>query len=225
MVPRPRSTGDMKMKFDQFKIAALIAASIWTQAASATAEMNASVTSPAFDAKIYKADAVKNTTKTFANWSLICADVRDLSRRFCNLSSIAKSPGDNFFVAIVVSTTDEGKPAALVRVPLSISLREGVDVSSVSSGKKAKPSFAGARHVDFATCENQICTSVVLLKPTDLATLSARGGLHLRLHVLTDESPILTASLMPKSRGLDVVFDGTGFAEALQASQAQEKTE
>ena len=192
------------------------------QAEIAFGELSASVTSPAFDAKVYNAEAIKQSSKKFAHWSLICADVQDLSRRFCNLASLAKAPDGNFFVAIVVSTTDDGKPAAVLRMPLSVSLREGVDVesSAVPDNKsKNKTKKSAPRHLEFANCEKQICSSILPLLPADLAALSGRGGLRLRIHVLTGAPPMQTAELLPPSKAFEVIFDGTGFAEALQASQ------
>ena len=208
------------MKTHHRKLILLASILLLAQPQTALAQMTSSVTSPAFDAKVYNENAIKQSRKTFANWSLICADVQDLNRRFCNLASLAKAADGNFFVAIVVSTTDDGKPAAVLRMPLSVSLREGVEVaSSAAATKKPKPDKSVARHIDFASCEQQICTSILPLKPADLAALSGRGGLRLRIHVLTAQQPQQTASLMLPSRALDVVFDGAGFAEALQASQ------
>ena len=209
------------MKTHHRKFILLAGLLLLAQPQTALAQMTSSVTSPAFDAKVYNANAIKQSQKKFANWSLICADLQDLNRRFCNLASLAKAADGNFFVAIVVSTTDDGKPAAVLRMPLSVSLREGVEVaSSAAATKKPKPDKTPPRHIDFASCEQQICTSILPLKPTDLAALSGRGGLRLRIHVLTAQQP-QQVSLMLPSKTLDVVFDGAGFAEALQASQTQ----
>ena len=209
------------MKTHHCKFILLASLLLLAQPETALAQMTSSVTSPAFDAKVYNENAIKQSRKTFANWSLICADVQDLNRRFCNLASLAKAADGNFFVAIVVSTTDDGKPAAVLRMPLSVSLREGVEVaSSAAATKKPKPDKTPPRRIDFASCEQQICTSILPLMPADLAALSGRGGLRLRIHVLTPQQP-QQVSLMLPSKTLDVVFDGTGFAEALQASQTQ----
>ena len=191
-------------------------------ASSAMAQLSTGPTSPAFDTKLYNPNAISQSRKEFGHWTLVCAELAGLNRRFCNLTSLAAAADGKFFVAIVVSTTDEGKPAAILRMPLLVSLREGVDVvTKALSEPKSKKKLAKAdkRHVDFVSCEQQICTSVLPLQMTDLAALSGRGSMNLRIFVLANGAANQSASLLPPSKPLDVVFDGNGFAEALRASQ------
>ena len=195
----------------------------WTgETNSAKAQLSTGNTSPAFDTKLYNPDAVAQSHKKFGHWNLVCAELTGLKRRFCNLTSLAAAADGKFYVAIVVSTTDDGKPAALLRMPLMVSLREGVDIVTTSlpgAKGKAKTAKAKKRHVDFASCEQQVCTTILPLQLADLATLSGRGSMNLRVFVLANSAANQVASLLPPSQPIEVVFDGSGFAEALQASQ------
>ena len=221
--PYAANDGDGEVRRLRTLKLALLATLLTTAwAPPASAQMSTGVTSPAFDSKVYNPDAVAQSRKDFGHWTLVCADIQGLNRRFCNVTSLASAPDGKFFVAIVVSTTDDGKPAAILRMPLLVSLREGVEVAtSAASAAKTKTKLAKAanRRVDFVNCEQQLCTSILPLAPTDLAALVGRGHMNLRVHVLVNDASIQTASLLPTSKPLDVVFDGTGFAEALQASQ------
>ena len=210
------------MKLTWLRLAVMIGLLTQGLSNSAVAQLSTGSTSPAFDTKLYNPDAVVQSRKEFGHWTLVCAELSGLNRRFCNVTSLAAAADGKFFVAIVVSTTDEGKPAALLRMPLLVSLREGVEVViKALPGTKAKAKFvnAGKRHADFVSCEQQICTSILPLQMADLAVLSGRGSMNLHVFILANVAANQAASSLPKSKPLDVVFDGSGFAEALQASQ------
>ncbi len=210
------------MKLRHVRMALPIGLLLMSFVNSAKAQLSTGSTSPAFDTKLYNPDAVAQSRKEFGHWTLVCAELAGLNRRFCNLTSLAAAADGRFFVSIVVSTTDDGKPAAVLRMPLLASLREGIEVvTKAVRPEKAKDKFAKTvkRHIDFVSCEQQICTSILPLQIADLAVLSGRGSMNLRVHVLASGAEDQPASLLPPSKALNVVFDGAGFAEALQASQ------
>ena len=191
-----------------------------THSTTAMAEMGAALASPAFDNSIYKEGAIANTNKTFGNWNLVCADVSGLNRRFCNITTLAHDQSGKVFVGMVISTTDAGKPAAMLKVPIFVSLKDGIQIGLDSkagkSAKKQKPTS-----LQILSCEPAACSSIWPLEQSDIMRLAQKGQLHIRVQLYPPDTAEHLASpdVMPKP--LEVIFDGNGFAEALSASQSQ----
>jgi len=207
-------------KYPERACAALgLASLVFFSGPHAYAQMGTAITSPAFDTSIYKDGAVAQSRRAFGNWNLVCADVNGLSRRFCNITTKAQDKTGRVFVAMLISTTDEGKPAALLSVPLFVSLKDGVEIGlNGKSGKLVKASKA--TKLQILTCQPTACSTVWPLEQTDIVKLAQSGSLRIRIHLYAPDSVEQLASMGLQPKALDVVFDGSGFAEALKASQS-----
>jgi invasion protein IalB len=197
--------------------AALAAAPMIARASSA------SFTSAAVDRDLYREGEVRRVTGAYADWTLVCDEIQRIRRRFCSLESAALGAAGNAVARIIVSTGDDGRPAALMHLPLGISLRHGVELAIESSTSPRRAGHAATsappRQVPIATCDTKACTALWTLTQSELDALAHGLSLHLHYRFVASV-PALAADIIAPAR--TTMIDGTvaaqGFAEAVAAS-------
>ena len=203
------------------------------------APATAPLTSPAIDHSIYRDGEVRRSTQTFGAWQLVCDEVTRLRHRFCSLRTVIHAAAGGPIAALTVSTGEDGRPAALLRVPddraagatVNILLQppqaDIADVAKSSMAAAAKPArnkLDGQREpitqLRPAACENGACTFIWSLTASQIKALNAGLGLWISYAAappLTElSSPQLTFERTPRT--VSIAIDTSGFAAAVDAS-------
>lgn len=201
-------------------LALLRAGAAWAEPAAATA-----FASPMVDLSLYRDGAVHRLSGRFAAWTVTCDEIAGLGRRFCSLKAAAIRPGDGRTVPVDVSTGDDGRPAALLHLPLAVSIPFGVRVAPADpppatgphGGKAAR---SRSRTVAIASCDGRECLAVWSLAPADLRSLDAGVGLTLTYCAARPGALEFAPDLDRRGCGvvLATVLSGLGFRDAVQAS-------
>jgi len=174
---------------------------------------------PAVDRSIYRDGQVRRTGATVGAWSVVCDEVVRLRQRFCSLATLGRDAAGAARVGLTVSTDDDGKPAALLRLPLGVVLHDGVEVS-VSPGapapkRRAQPVDPPMR-LNVVTCNSDACLTAWSLTATQLAALNGAGALKFRYR--TAASGRFGMDLTKNEAPVEAAVNCLGFAEAVQAT-------
>jgi invasion protein IalB len=203
------------MRAKAFLLAYLIA-SLDTASALAGEEYLAT---PAIDRTIYRDGQVRRSGATFGPWSVVCDEVVRLRQRFCSLETLGRDAAGAARVGLTVSTADDGKPAALLRLPFGVLLRDGVEVS-VSPG--APPPKGRAQPIDppmrlqVVTCDSKACLTAWSLTASQLAALNGAGAIKFRFRALAADR--LGMNLAQSAAPVEATISCLGFADAVQAT-------
>ena len=193
-----------------FLLAALCAAP------PANAHAQDALASPAIDRDMFRAGEVARLQRDFGSWRMVCDEVKKLRQRFCSLRSLAYDSNGKPVAGIVVSTADNGRPAALLTLPYGVSLTRPVAVFTEPKGGKGKAARIDMRPV---ICADDGCKIVWPLTGADIAAL--RGGTD--FHVVYAVTPALNdfpGPVLVQRNALVVEgrVAGAGFDEAVLAS-------
>ena len=161
------------------------------------------------DTAMFRDGEVRRTADPYAAWTLVCDAIPRLGQRFCSLSAAPVALGAAS-VALTVSTGDDGRPAALLRLPLGLSLPFGVHIKPLGSGR-GEPE----RRVPVALCSAASCEAVWSLGPGDIAALRTGSGLRISVRTWRFGLP---GRHDAGDAPLTATIDGHGFAEAVAAS-------
>ena len=134
------------------------------------------MSSPAIDRDMFRAGEVTRIERDFAAWRMVCDEVKKLHQRFCSLRSLALDAQGKAVASIVVSTGDNGRPAALLTLPHGVSLTRPVAIFTEPNGSKAK---AGRIDTHPLTCEADGCKIIWSLTPADIDALRGGANFHL----------------------------------------------
>ena len=192
-------------------------------------------TSPAIDHTIYRDGEVRRSAETFAAWQLVCDEIARLRQRFCSLRTIARDASGAPVAALTVSTGEDGRPAALLRVPDHIAAGTTVDVllrapetahPATAHTPSKRQSGSGRSETDRpsrlrpAACSDGACTLVWSLTAPQITALNSNAGLWLRYTAVLPlgelTNPALT--LDRTTRAISASIDAAGFAAAVEAS-------
>lgn len=160
------------------------------------------------DASMFRDGEVRRTADSYAAWTLVCDVIPRLGHRFCSLSAAPSRLG-SASVALTVSTGDDGRPAALLRLPLGLSLPFGVRIKPLGPGG-GEPE----RQVSVALCSATSCEAVWSLSQGDIAALRSGSGLRISVRNWRFDLPGRHDSPTP----VTAMIDGHGFSEAVAAS-------
>ena len=193
----------------------LLAALCWAHANAGHAQDSA-LASPAIDANLFRAGEVTRLQRDFGGWRMVCDEVKKLRQRFCSLRSFAYDSHGKPVADIVVSTADNGRPAALLTLPYGVSLTRPVAIFTAPKGGKGKAARIDMRPV---MCADDGCKIVWALTGADIAAL--RGGAD--FHVVFAATPALNDFPGPvlvqrNAQVVDGRVIGAGFDEAVLAS-------
>lgn len=182
---------------------------------------DAELASPAIDASMFRDGEVKRGIAEFGAWSTVCDEVARLRQRFCSLKARIHDPGGRMIAEMIVSTGDNGCPAAMLHIGAGVHIGSGaklwLEPVQLKGAKKAvaKP----ARQLYFISCEVRFCTAVWSLAGEDIAALNAGASVRLRVVQVKPFGP-LTASIASPERliALDGAAEGGGFAQAIAST-------
>lgn len=194
------------MRFS-WRLAALLVAAVLPAGEAARAG-DVLATAP-IDPLMFRDGEVRRTADVYAAWTLVCDAIPRLGHRFCSLEA-TPSPLGATSVALTVSTGDDGRPAALLRLPLGLSLPFGVRIKPLGPGG-GEPE----RRIAVALCSAASCEAVWSLSPGDIASLRAGSGLRISVRSWRFVPPGRSNS--PPAPAVATI-DGHGFAEAVAAS-------
>lgn len=194
---------------------------------------------PGIDAQAFAPGAIRRFDERHEAWTLRCEEIARLRERFCDLS--AEGDGRGFRVSLVVTTSDRGEPAALLRLPLGVLLTSPIEISTPNSapapkagpheGKRrkarVKPHAARAQlnaassHITrlrVLACDQAGCSTVWPLTRAQMEALSR--GEDLQVNFAAMKPVAVRGSLDPWSQTvpLKVTISGKGFAAAVRAS-------
>ena len=175
-------------------------------AASGIAAAQPLLASAPVDASVFRDGEVQRSAKLFGRWILVCDSIARLGHKFCSLRS-APVQFAGAAVDLLVSTGDDGRPAALMRLPFGVWLPAGLTVDPLG------PGHAAARRVPVAMCGSAGCEAVWTLTAAEITAL--RTGSGLRLSARLGQSGIASGRL---PFAVAVTVPAHGFAEAVTAS-------
>ncbi|RDJ24327.1 hypothetical protein DWF00_19740, partial [Bosea caraganae] len=101
--------------------------------------------SPAIDHEAFRDGEVTRSQSTFANWVSVCDEVRRFRQRFCSLRSRAFDKLNRPIADIVVSTADNGKPAALITIGLGMLATEPLVIATTVPAQALPPARKGGK--------------------------------------------------------------------------------
>ena len=174
------------------------------------------IASAPVDPGIYKEGQFRRLTGQFGAWGVVCDEVIGLKRRYCSLR--AQLAGGGVSVPVTVSTGDDGRPAAILRLPHGVILSRPIILSFAPSNS---PGGAPAhqRTLRIFSCDRAGCAIIWTLGVIELRHLRQGDQMSLR-YTRWRPQPGITA-ILAESRGHPVMtldVSGTGFAEAVQAA-------
>jgi len=199
----------------------------------AFAEPGQSSTSVAIDPSLFREGAIKRFSGTHDGWTYVCDEVAKMKKRFCSLRTTAKDVTGKVVAALTVSTGEDGRPAALLRMAAASFNEAGVEVTGlvaeaggaapapVKSGAKpvAKAGAARVVRVHPASCKAEVCDLIWTLPPDHIAALSGGSGLQLRYTTPAPGVSSLASALKAGTNAtVVVVVPAKGFAAAVDAS-------
>jgi invasion protein IalB len=215
----------------------LLAMALACGARPALAQVPSYLATPAVNPNLFQKGVVRHERHTFGTWTLVCDAVAALHQRFCSLLSTATDQEARTSIGMIVSTSDNGRPAAILRLPVSAAFDEPVTVSVPDSSRKThRRPRESTRRLGIVACGPEACTTVWALSPAEVRALTTGDTLTFRFDMpaqstgvaapgaATDINPARLAALIQaygKTRRVTVALSGRGFNEAIKASQSQ----
>ncbi len=179
------------------------------------------LTRPAVDASIFRPGEVRRFTNQHGLWRSICDEVTRLNQRFCSLETSALDGTGRLAARILISTSENGKPAALATLPLGIHLGIGLRIQLPAKARSQAKSKSppGELIVPVIQCGGENCTAAWALSQQEIAALNSGGGLTVRfmmiqsLHPFAAEISALRWHVMVEAK-----ISPEGFRDAVAAS-------
>jgi invasion protein IalB len=181
----------------------------------------AELASPPLDPSMFREGELVRSAQAFGAWTLTCDTVVKLQKKYCSLSIQAGDADGKVAVGLIVSTGDDGRPAALLRTASGVALPGGVTVAMrPPDGAKRKRHDSFSRQVDFVRCDKATCSAVWTLAPDEIAGLNAGDVLTFRfqrpLEIVLNSPRSVVA---PKALlTVDAGVSAAGFSDAIGAS-------
>ena len=212
-------------------MAALKATILWAQiliaaASSAAAQQAETLTSPAIDATLYRDGAITRFSGQHDAWRYVCDEVKQLKQRFCSLRTDVRDISGALLAEMTVSTGEDGRPAALLRMASNQLTDDGVDIVSgpppamgAPGQQPGQPKAAKKTvyRVYPAACESGVCQLIWTLQPGQIAALNSGAGLLMRYAVApSGVAPAISAPKSPPT--IEANIRGAGFVTALADS-------
>jgi invasion protein IalB len=192
--------------------------------------------SEAIDRSVFREGEVRRFEGHFKSWRVVCDEVPRLKQRFCSLSTMGADAAGRPVAALIVSTSDEGRPAALIHLPHGVALRQGLEVvagppalsaelQEKAPGKEkraAKPREkpGAALKLTFPSCDAQGCMTLWNLTPAQIDALQAGTMLRMRFSMVPARNFWVTPQASRAPFPVNIVVDGAGFGDAIKASSS-----
>ncbi len=180
-----------------------------------SAQANDALTSAPIDYSVYRIGEVKRIEQQYSAWQLTCDEIKRLSRKFCSLRGVARAKDGTIIAALIVSTDENGNPAAILRLPFGTLLSSNVMLRT-DPLQKRKPTILALRPT---VCDQNGCLVLWPLVPEDIRTLTANKSVIVSFQMT--RPPTLLGSLLAGSVPIKGIIQTAGFAAALQASMTR----
>jgi invasion protein IalB len=180
---------------------------------------------PAIDRNIFREGEVRRLDARFQNWRVLCDEVPRLRQRFCSLFGEVRDRGGRAVAEIIVTTSEDGRPAAVLRLPYGTALRQGVQISPMqpTTQAQAKGKAPGAPSQDvklvLVDCSGRGCMTLWPLSRSEIGALNAGGNLRVRFSTIQPAANLWSIErLEPFFVPVEAVIAGAGFADGVKAS-------
>ncbi len=207
------------MKNHRFKLA-IFAAFLSCQSILDCAQVVAQpFATEALDKNLYRDGEIKRFNQSFQNWDMVCDEIIRQKRRFCSLSTFGTDASGRRVAHLTVSTSDEGKPAAMLRLPFGTVFEKNVEIHIIRHPEKntQKPEII---KLVVPYCDAQGCLTVFGLKPSHIDALNKKSLFNIHFWIMDSSKH---TKIMPDSKShipVTTNFSGNGFAEAIKGSMA-----
>ena len=163
--------------------AAALSIAAWRSGAAAPAQPHDAFQTPAVAQDLFREGEVRHLQGTFKDWRASCDEVTRLKQRFCSLYGKGRAADGSILLGVVITTNDEGKPAAMLEIPLGIRLSSDIEVSvsGLEPSRKAKggPAFEAPTRLRVVRCSPDRCMTLWRLTQTQIAALNGTGVLQI----------------------------------------------
>jgi invasion protein IalB len=216
-----------------FCLAVLLSAPVPSHAQRGQAGPSAFATE-AIDRSVFKEGEVRRLEGHFRSWRVVCDEVIRLKQRFCSLSAMGADAAGRPVAGLIVSTSDEGRPAALIHLQHGVALNRGLEVlagppagdaslkekvpDKEQRAAKPKEKAGAALKLAFPSCDAQGCMTLWNLTPAQIGALQAGNTLRIRFSMVPARNFWLTPSAGRQASPVGIVAGGAGFGDAIRAS-------
>ncbi len=177
------------------------------------------LTSAPIDRTIFRDGAVERSQRAFGAWTLVCDEVKSLQKRFCSLATEPMDSDGRPGASLVVSTGDNGKPAAILRTPVGVDIAAGVEIAIDAAPGKAKGAAPASKTIDYLRCGAGDCVAIWTLSQIEIGALNAGGAIRIRYRRVR-ELPLYALHIADAQRSAltETIARGAGFKDAVTAS-------
>lgn len=186
-------------------------------------QLDSQYAGPAINRDVFKEGAVRRTEASFSNWRVVCDEVTAERRRFCSLFGSGQSADGKTMGAIVVTTTREGRPAAMLHLPYGVALRSGLTITATPGAAAAnarRDKNNRPTKLIFVLCDTQGCMTLWPLTAAQLNALMTGGTLTVRFQSMTLARIAGPTPVLAGAAEREMAISGLGFSEAVKASLA-----
>jgi invasion protein IalB len=185
--------------------------------AAALAQQGAlQLSSAPFDRSLFRDGEVRRLGGQFGRWTVVCDEITRMKQRYCSLRVLVADAAGHEVAVLDVSTGDDGRPAALLHLPLGVVLPDGVEVAGQGDAEGKKP--APSRRLSIAACDMRECQAVWSFATAEFQALTKGRGLTLRYRVLATMAVPVLRQQGASRVAVSGVIPADGFATAIQAS-------
>lgn len=205
------------LRFGLGALACACAVKAWAQASQ-----DDPFASPAIDRSMFRDGEVRRIQGAFGEWRIVCDELSRLKQRFCNLLSQGRDGSAKVRAGLIVSTGDDGQPAAMLRLPLGVRLTKDIVVATIGPAQPAKRKHAQEKRptrLRVVNCRPDGCMTLWKLTPEEISTLHQGGDLLMKYSLAPIEYGWLHALSPAADREIVVNISGVGFSDALLATQ------
>lgn len=203
--------------------AMLTALAMASTSLAGTSQLDSQYAAPAINRDVFKEGAVRRMEGRFENWRVVCDEVTAERRRFCSLFGSGKTADGSMVGDIVVTTTREGRPAAMLHLPYGVALRAGLTVAatpgSSATGSRRDKNNRPVKLV-FVLCDTQGCMTLWPLTAAQLNALMTGGSLTVRFKSMTVTRMAGPTPVLGGAAEREMAISGLGFSDAVKASLA-----
>jgi invasion protein IalB len=191
------------------------------------------LTSAAIDPSIFRDGEVRRFSETHGAWTVVCDEIARLKQRFCSLRSPILRGDGQTAALLTISTGQDGRPAALLRIAADLVAAGHVEISPVAelaistpSGGPAPPSAKqkskppAVVRIKPVSCDKGVCTVIWTLNGDQIGALNSPRGLRLMATPAAELSSLATlAPTKPKvAKTTELLVAARGFTDAVGTS-------
>ncbi|HEV2512622.1 hypothetical protein [Bosea sp. (in: a-proteobacteria)] len=186
--------------------------------------------SPAIDHEAFREGEVTRSRTIFGNWVSVCDEVKRFRQRFCSLRSRAFDQLNRPIADIVISTADNGRPAALITTGLGMVATEPLVIATIVPAQPTRTDRKGGRgrprgemlettRLAARLCIAAGCQMFWLLTSNDIMALREGRDIHFS-YTAAPPPGIFPYPYRYQLRTvtLQAAFRAAGFKEAVEAS-------